>query len=460
MGSPPSGMRQTGPTGRPKRRRGLHYDVRIFLFALVAGLPGYGVALILLWTGAFSLDLRLWATGFLALAWWWLTWSLRERVVRPLQTLSNLLAALLEGDYSIRSRLGDVPDDPLGLAMAEVNALARTLREQRLGALEATALLRKVMEETDVAMFTFDGDGVLRLVNRAGERLLATPAERLLGRSADELRLDACFQGEVPRAVELAFPAVVGRFEIRRSDFRQGGLPHTLLVLADLSRTLREEERKAWQRLVRVLGHEINNSLAPIKSIAQSLQALVQRHPSPPELQPHLADGLDVISGRAEALARFMASYARLTRLPPPDRTPVDVRAWVRRVATLEPRLAVAVHEGPDLTLLADGDQLDQLLINLVTNAADAALETGGGACVGWETDGRELVVTVEDEGPGIRDATNLFVPFFTTKPNGSGIGLVLSRQIAEAHGGTLALRERSGASGCAATLRLPLNRP
>ena len=443
-----------------RRRRRLPYDARVFLLALLIGLPGSGLALVLLWTGDFSLQLRLWATVLLALAWWLLALSLRERVVRPLQTLSNLLNALLEGDYSIRSRLGDAPDDPLGLAMAEVNALARTLREQRLGALEATALLRKVMEETDVAIFAFDDADGLRLVNRAGARLLDAPPERLLGRTAGELGLEECFRGDALRAAELAFPAAVGRFEIRRSEFRQGGLPHTLLVLADLSRTLRDEERKAWQRLVRVLGHEINNSLAPIKSIAQSLQALLGRHAPPPALQPDLGDGLDVIAGRAEALGRFMASYARLTRLPAPVPGPVHVGTWVQRVAHLETRLPVRVRAGPDVTIHADGDQLDQLLINLVTNAVDAALETGGGACMGWSADARELVVTVEDDGPGIRDATNLFVPFFTTKPQGSGIGLVLGRQIAEAHGGTLSLHEREGVPGSAATLRLPLRTP
>ena len=293
---------------RSRGRHRLHYDARIFLFALLAGLPGSALALLLLWTGAFDLRLRLWLTGLLLVAWWMLAWSLRERVVRPLQTLSNLLAALLEGDYSIRSRLGDVPDDPLGLAMAEVNALSRTLREQRLGALEATALLRKVMEETDVAMFAFDDTRVLRLVNRAGERLFDAPVERLLGRAAGELGLDPCFQGDVPRAAELGFPASTGRFEVRRSEFRQGGLPHTLLVLADLSRTLREEERKAWQRLVRVLGHEINNSLAPSSPSPSRCRRCSGDIPRRPSSSPTWTTGS--VSSRA-APRRSRASWRR-----------------------------------------------------------------------------------------------------------------------------------------------------
>jgi signal transduction histidine kinase len=228
------------------------------------------------------------------------------------------------------------------------------------------------------------------------------------------------------------------------------------VVLTDLSRALREEERAAWQRLIRVLSHEINNSLAPISSIAGSLQDLLRQEPPPADLEEDLRQGLGVIRGRSGALARFMTSYTRLARLPPPHLRDVDVESWVQRVVALEPRAAIHIRPGPPLTIRADGDQLDQLLINVVRNAADAAVETGGGIEIGWTTDGDFLTLHVDDEGPGLSATANLFVPFFTTKPNGSGIGLALSRQIAEAHGGTLDLANRTDAMGCRAVLRIP----
>jgi len=396
--------------------------------------------------------------------------ALRERVVRPLQTLSNMLAALKEEDFSMRAR-GARTDDALGLALFEVNTLGQTLREQRLGAQEASALLARVMAEIDVAVFAFDDQRSLRLVNRAGEWLLAEPAERVVGRDAASLGLAECLVGEVPRVLDAGFPGGGGRWEVRRSTFRLGGRPHQLLVLSDLSRALREEEREATRRLVRVLGHEINNSLAPIKSVAESLRRLVARSrsaagvpgeareagaaPGPAEADD-IASGLSLIAGRAESLSRFMASYARLARLPPPKLRPLDVATWVRRVAALERRIEVTVDAGPDVVIAADGDQLDQLLINLVDNAADAALETGGGVLVGWRRDRRFVEVWVRDQGPGLSDTANLFVPFFTTKPEGSGIGLVLSRQIAEAHGGRLTLANREEEKGAEARLLLP----
>jgi nitrogen fixation/metabolism regulation signal transduction histidine kinase len=439
----------------PKRRR-LGFQRRITLLALATGGSGAAVALALLWLGDHSLKLKVSLTLLLLVGVGGFTAALVDRVVYPVRTVANMLGALREGDTSFRARQAG-RDDALGEVLLEVNALAETLRQQRLGALEATHLLRRVMAEIDVAIFAFDGSQVLRLVNGAGERLLAQPAERLLGRTADSLGLAGCLAGESPRTIEFAFPGKVGRWELHRSRFRQAGLPHDLLVLADLSRALREEERQAWKRLIRVLGHEINNSLAPIKSIAASLRDLLRREPRPGSWTDDVEEGLSVISARSEALTRFMASYARLARLPEPRLAPLDVEAWVRRVVALETRLPVELAGGPQVRVQADGDQLDQLLINLLDNAVDAALETGGGVRVGWHRRSTHLELRVEDDGPGLTDTTNLFVPFFSTKPRGTGIGLVLSRQIAEAHGGSLTLTNRAGARGCEACLRLPL---
>src|SRR5438477_772413 len=289
------------------------------------------VALLLLWRGDFASRTQWTLTILLLAGWLGFAFAARERVAHPLQTVSNLLSALREEDFSVRAR-GARRDDPLGDVMYEVNALSETLREQRLGALEATALLRTVMEEINLAVFAFDDAHRLRLVNRAGERLLAQPVERLLGRTALELGLADCLQGEPARTLQMTFPGGIGRWGMRRSSFRQGGRPHQLLVLADLSQALREEERQAWQRLLRVLGHELNNSLAPIKSIAGSLGSLLGKEPPPADWKEDMQGGLGVIAARADALSRFMQAYARLARLPSPQFKLLDVGAWVRRV--------------------------------------------------------------------------------------------------------------------------------
>jgi nitrogen fixation/metabolism regulation signal transduction histidine kinase len=440
----------------PRRRR-LPHDVRIQLLALGAGLPALALAAVLLFRSDLSPRTQWTLLVLVVLAWLTIASSAREAVARPLQTLSNLLGALREEDFSFRARVGR-RDDPLGEALSEVNALARTLREQRLGALEATALLRKVMGEIDVAVFAFDSSSTLQLANRAGERLLGAPVERLIGLPADALGLAELLAGEAPRIAEASFPGASGRFDLRRGTFRQRGKPMQLLVLADVSRALRDEERQAWQRLIRVIGHELNNSLAPIRSVADSLSALVAREPRPDDWEEDLRRGLGVVGTRAEALRRFMDAYAQLARLPAPKKRSVDVGPLVRRVAGLETRAQVAVDDGKPATVDADADQLEQLLINLAKNGAEAAAATGGGVRLSWflvEKPSPALEIRVDDDGPGLPPSANLFVPFFTTKPGGSGIGLVLCRQIAEAHGGTLTLANRPG-RGCRATLRLP----
>jgi len=437
----------------------LKFERRITLLALSAGFPAVGLCAFLLWYDGYSAQVQWTVDLLLVLLWLGISFNLRTRIVRPLQTLSNILAAIREGDYSIRGRRA-LSGDALGEVMLEVNDLGQTLRGQRLGAMEATALLRTVMAEIDVAVFAFDGDQRLQLVNRAGERLLAQPSARLLGRTSDELGLSDCLNRPMDpgsHTMQMVFPGGVGRWDIRRSTFREGGAQHQLLVLTDLSQTLREEERTAWQRLLRVLGHELNNSLAPIKSVAGSLADLMGREPEPPDWREDMHRGLAVISSRADSLARFVESYSKLARLPPPRLEPLKIGMLVSRVASLETRLPVNVISGPELMVKGDDVQLEQLLINLVRNAVDASMETRGRVEVGWQQKNGQVEVWVRDEGPGLASTANLFVPFFTTKAEGSGIGLVLSRQIAEAHGGTLTLENREQLRGCEARLRLPL---
>ena len=444
----------------PELRHGhrLKFERRITILAMFAGFPAVALCAFLLWYDGYSAQVQWTIDLLLVLLWLGIAFNLKTRIVRPLQTLSNILAAIREGDYSIRGRRA-LTGDALGEVMLEVNDLGQTLREQRLGAMEATALLRTVMAEIDVAVFAFDGEQRLQLVNRSGERLLAQPSARLLGRTAEELGLLACLNssGSAPQTMQMVFPGGVGRWDIRRSTFREGGAQHQLLVLTDLSQALREEERTAWQRLLRVLGHELNNSLAPIKSVAGSLADLMSREPEPPDWREDMHRGLAVISSRADSLARFVESYSKLARLPPPRLEPLKIGALVSRVASLETRLPVNVVSGPDVVVQGDDVQLEQLLINLVRNAVDASMETRGKVDVGWQQKNGQVEVWVRDEGPGLASTANLFVPFFTTKAQGSGIGLVLSRQIAEAHGGTLTLENRAQFRGCEARLRLPL---
>ncbi len=425
------------------------HERRIQLLALLGGAPAVALALGILWFDGYSPKVQ-WTCTLLVLTFWLGAASaVRDRVANPLRTLANLLEAVREGDYSIRARSAD-DEDALGEVMQQVNAIGSTLRAQRLGALEATTLLRKVMEEIDVAVFTFDSASCLRYVNRAGERLLAAPSERMLGHDAKALGLGEVLAGAAA-TLQLTFPGATGRWNINRSVFREDGLPHQLLVLSDVTRALREEELQAWQRIVRVLGHELNNSLTPIKSIAGSLIQIVKREPLAEDWREDTQRGLEIIANRSDGLSRFLASYAQLAKLPRPQKSPVALRSLIEHVAALETRAKVTV-DGPDVIVNADAAQIEQVLINLVRNAVDA----GGPVSIEWVRGPAQIEINVLDNGQGLASTANLFVPFFTTKPGGSGIGLVLSRQIAEAHGGSLTLANRTDGPGCAARLMLP----
>ncbi|HZZ20071.1 MAG TPA: ATP-binding protein [Opitutaceae bacterium] len=441
-----------------KRAPTLTHEQAIFAYALLGGLPAVIFTVIWLWSSDHATDMRATVLLLVLSCWVGFATAAKERVIRPLQTMSNLLLALREGDFSFRAR-GAERSDPLGDVLAEINGLGDILQTQRRGAMEATALLTTVIKEIDVAIFAFDSEQVLRLVNPAGQKLLGEPSERLLGRDATSIGLAESLEGEPNRMLKpAAFPKSHGRWGMRRTTFREDGRPHQLVVFGDLSRPLREEQLRAWQRLVRVLGHELNNSLAPIKSIATTLGSSMERKPRPDDWESDMQSGLGVIASRAESLERFLQGYSKLARLPPPQMASCDLNALLKRAVALERRLGVEVRPGPAIELMVDSAQIEQAVINLVKNAVEATLEQKAEKVrISWRRSGGSIEIWVEDSGAGIEETSNLFVPFFTTKPEGSGIGLVLCQQIAENHGGSLALYNRDDRSGCIAIMRLPL---
>jgi len=458
MGSSPQS--QLARQNSPPRRRKLSYDSFILLLALVIGLPSSVIAEILLLISPYSGELKWTLTLFIFIGWLIGGSILQGNVIRPLQTLANMVASIREEDFSFRVR-GGSREDSLSDLTLELNSLADRMQQQKVSALEATALLKKVLMEIDVAVFTFDQQQALKIVNRAGEQLMGRIAPRILGLTAPELGLSHYLDAPSPQVVEATFPGKHGRWAVSHTAFRENGVPHELLIISDMSRALRAEERQAWQRLIRVLGHELNNSLAPIKSIAGTLTSLTDRASLPEDVHQDMQQGLQVIENRVESLGRFMQAYTQLARMPAPTKTKVDMEELVRRSAALERRLPVMVTGGPKLTIYADADQLEQLLINVIRNAVDASIDAAsngpGAVTVGWRANAYTVEIFVQDEGHGLLNSDNLFVPFFTTKHGGSGIGLILSRQIAEAHGGTLQLSNRKDRTGAEATLTLPL---
>jgi two-component system, NtrC family, nitrogen regulation sensor histidine kinase NtrY len=474
MGSSP--QVSTHPKRIPRKSQRSPFEWRIIRFSVLVALPGFMASVVLVWLQTWALTTKLALLGAEVLLSLLIAAALHDHIIRPLQTLANVVSALREEDYSFRAHLA-VPNDALGELSLEVNQLADLLAQNRTGALEAAALVQRVVEEVELPILTFDPAEKLRLVNSAGEKLLQRSASQLLGKTASELDLQSSLSCENETLVSFPF-AGDARWFVRRSAFRRQGIPHTLVVLSDVSRALREEERQAWQRLIRVIGHELNNSLTPIKSIAGSLNARLTETNLDAEQRRDFERGLEIIESRVASLNRFLQAYRQLAQMPPPALRECSISALVKRVAALETRVVVTVIPGPDITLMADLDQLEQMLINLLRNAAEAVLESpisaaerssGSGnstpgspppIILNWKLDEKHILLTIEDGGPGLMNPSNAFVPFYTTKPTGSGIGLLLSRQICEAHGGSLELANRSGQRGCVAKVVLARRPP
>ncbi len=393
----------------------------------------------------------------------------RDRIFRRLAHHARLRAAALDrvepsfrrsgcgaGIYTHRARV-DIATGPLAELLAEVNLLARHLADESLRAKETAALLEQVVQRVDVALLAFDEPGALAWWNPAAERVLS--GRLAAGVTAASLGAEDWLTGPAERAVTIPGQASSAAWELRRGVFRREGARFHFVLLASLRRVRREEERAAWQRLLRVVGHEVNNTLAPIQSMAATCATMLRDDGA-----PAIADvlrALEVVEQRAGSLGRFIAEYARLARLPTPVLAPIELGPHLRRVAAMEERCPVEVlGQRQELTVNADSALLEQALVNLVRNAAEAASVTRGKVLIEWHADGDEAVISIVDEGRGIENPDNLFVPLFSTKAGGSGIGLVLARNILAAHGGDVRLTNRAHASGCIARVSLPLRAP
>jgi two-component system nitrogen regulation sensor histidine kinase NtrY len=447
---PTSGLDHTAP-----------FERRVRILCLLIAAPAFALAAIMLWRAKFSGGMVTTLLGGAAVLSLIAAGVLMDQIIRPLQTLANVVSALRESDYSFRAR-GGRQLDALGELALEINEFADLLQAQRLGELEATALLRCVISSMDAPVLAFDPEHRLRLINPAAENIFHLIAGRDLGTSADDLRLAGLLDQPDRGIMVLAGKGYPVHWMVRRSNFRQGGIPHTLLVLSDVSIALREQERDAWQRLIRVIGHEINNSLTPIKSIAGSLRSWILAKTDDGGFT--LDRGLKIIENRAESLNRFIQAYRQLAQLPPPAMRPVSLHSLIERAAALENRVTIHFQPGAGVVLQLDPDQIEQLLINLLRNAAEAALARFPEApakaevTISWKVAPQAVIVRIQDNGIGLTNPSNLFVPFYTTKPGGSGIGLALARQICEAHGGVLQVANRLEGTGCDAEVRLPFS--
>lgn len=370
-------------------------------------------------------------------------------------TLANLVRAIRNGDYSQRAS-SIARDDPFGSLKYEINELADELQRNRLSSTENDFLIQNLIDKLEMAVLILDEGRRLAMANPSFGRLYERPIAELHGLSLDELGLKGLLSPESGPTHWINFPARSSRYLVHVTEFRQDGRARLLYLFTDLKNPLREEERMAWKRLIRVMGHELNNSLTPIISLTNSLKTRIPSSGMDERNAEDFGEALDIVASRATHLGNFVQSYARLAKLPEPKREAVPLGRLLSRVANLENNSRIIFADDAECVINVDPAQVENLFINIIKNAMEAMGDGDGKVRISWKRQSTEVTVWVDDEGPGLTAEENLFVPFFSTKPNGNGIGLIFCREIAEANGGSIELKNREG-GGCRARIVLPL---
>jgi nitrogen fixation/metabolism regulation signal transduction histidine kinase len=382
--------------------------------------------------------------------------TLRVQLQRQLslyRALTGTVTSYHDGDFSFS--LHWPHNDELSDLVAAHNELGQVLREQRLGLVQRELLLDTMVQHTPVAMLLVADGGAIVFANMAARQLVNQ------GRKLEGLHLAELMAGVQPALRDAMARGGDGLFTIgdseeeevfhlARRSFSLNGRPHELLLLRQLTQELRRQEVQTWKKVIRVISHELNNSLAPLTSLAHSGAELVRRGQT--ERLPQI---LATIEERTRHLETFILGYARFAKLPTPR---LDAQRWDAFLAALAEQVQFKLlGEVPDEAHAFDAAQMEQALLNLLKNAHESGSPPQDVALELRRLQG-VLRIEVQDRGPGMSDAVlaNALVPFYSTKRSGTGLGLALAREIAEAHGGRITLANREG-GGLAVTMILPL---
>lgn len=385
-----------------------------------------------------------------------------------LRSLTSVVEGMLQGDFSLKARQ-ELTSSGLSSLVNSINTLSHELSSHKLANIEKRALLEKIITQIDIGVITADEDGNVSAINRAAIVMLQIEQESPI-KTLQQIPLT--LPDKPGKAlVHLQFGEQFKKLYVQVDSFREFGSDQTLILITDMNHVLRQEELKSWESLVRVISHEINNSLAPIASLSNSLIDIVNHcdFNQPDALQDAREDitsSAKIISDRAKSLTDFIAQYRSLTHINQPQREVITIRALVNPILPLFAPQKIMLEGDADLVCALDSTQIKQVLINLLKNAVEAIQHPDAGDALAAITiavaviqfpQGNKLRIDIIDSGCGIRHNQNLFVPFYTTKAQGSGIGLALSRQIIELHQGSLRIFNRETAQGCCARIELPL---